>query len=184
MKEQVRGIQNWFARKQETRRQTKQTEEKFRQTQKEVFQLLDQIYQTEPVWQPQTDYRITRISNIGPSQLPQLTVYYPEFAGLPLSFITIKRNLKTSFLETRKLDMSLYFALGNRIDFEINFSNQSKIKSILEKETGPATFTDIQENKEGGLVGETLRLSLIKEVLSTILTLKQTAQVTSQESSV
>ena len=148
--------------------------------------MLNQIYETEPVWQNGMSYTCSEGNIFWPTQVtlqarfPQLVTFYPEFAEEELLSIHIERNIKPSFLKTRKLYINLAFFsfVNNSIDLEIDFSNRSKIKSSCVRQAGPATFTDKKENKEGGIVDETLRLNLIKEVSSVILDLKQAAEIT------
>jgi len=187
----IERVQNWFGRQQERKKQNKQTREQLKQVRTDVAQLVDQIYNTQPVWQNGTRYICSEGNIFWPTQVTfsarftQLATFYSEFAEGKLSSIHIERNIKPSFLKTRKLYINLAFFsfVGDEIDLEINFSNRSKIKSSCVRQAGPATFTDKKENKEGGIVGETLRLNLIKEVLLEILDLKQGAKVRSLESS-
>lgn len=177
MKERVR---NWFARIQETKQQNKEVKEKLKSLREDVNILADQIYNTPPLWKSQIRYQIAYPVSEWQVYLPSLGIFYPELAGEDLVSILITKDPKSTVTEFStvkpKLDISLSFGLlDSRIDL-IVYSNKTQIRARLKQESGPAIFAIEKENKAGGISGEILRLSLIKEVLSMIQVCKRTAQ--------
>lgn len=177
MKERVR---NWFARIQETKQQNKEAKEKLKSLREDVNILADQIYNTPPLWKSQICYQIVYPVAEWQVYLPSLGIFYPELAGEDLVAIFIAKDSKSTVTEFStakpKLDISLFFGLvDSRINF-IVYSNKTQIRARLKQEPDPTIFAIEKENKAGGISGEILRLSLIKEVLSMIQARKRTAQ--------
>lgn len=171
MKERARGL---FAGRREQR---KLRGEELKTLRQEVFQLIDQVYDAEPSWISEKRYHIASPTVDWKVNASYLLTFYPEVTDKALTSIFITK------LDITKLNITLGFSLNPNwpVDLWIDigvFKNKTEIKARFKLQSGPASFDSEKVNREGGIVGEIIRLNLTKEVLSTVLVCKKVAQTT------
>jgi hypothetical protein len=105
---------------------------------------------------------------------PSLLNFYPELEGRRLTSIFITKDPQPfTPKETPEIQIDLYFLGLESVKLHFSPTGRSKISAELAVHSGPATFKSKRESKGRNVSGTILRSQAIKEVLSTILLLKQ-----------
>jgi hypothetical protein len=173
--------QRWLDKIRPERHQTKQANEHLRSLTKEIRELINNLYDTPPAWQKKVRYTIDAWElNIDCQNcFPLLLTLYPELKGIKLTKIYIVQEPELfTQKETPEIKIKLDF-IGVDVNLHFSEAGKCKIDEELSVHSGPATFHSKREHKGGHISGAILRSQAIKEVLSTILSLKQSTRTPS-----
>jgi len=168
---------SWLDDRRQERDRTKKTREHLRSLQEDIRELINKIYDASPTWQRKVEYHIaaSTLNNIDCRTLsPSLLIFCPELEKRNLTSIFITKDPEPLIpKETPEIKINLHFLGLKTVELHFSQAGKSKLSAELPFPSGPATFTSKIESKGRNIGGAILRSQAIKEVLSTVLSLKQ-----------